>query len=391
MPGPLDCSIIIEMNSQKDYWNKQHIKYSATDWIDKPTLFAQQVIDYFPKDGRILELGAGQGQDTRFFASRGFTVTATDFSEQALDFSRNKLPVDLTSKVEFQQIDLTSLLQFPQATFDIIYSHLALHYFSKERTKELFDEIYTILKPGGIFAILTNTIEDPEIAELTKVDDDYYENVQGLKKRYFSVETLGALTKKYDPIILDSRGETHKDKIGSLIRFVGKKPAEKPVVAVSAIIERVHKGEKEILIQTRHKPEREPEYTGTFELTQGKIDPYENVFDALKREVFEETGLKVTKVFPEIKTQVFSPHNDASFGFMPYFCIQQLKSVHGRPWIGFVFLCEVEDKEPIPQQTEVSAIAWMKKDDLKDLFKKEPKKFFTYNMGALSYYFQNNE
>ena len=35
---------------------------------------------------------------------------------------------------------------------------------------------------------------------------------------------------------------------------------------VSAIIEREHNGEKEILVQTRWKPERDPLYSGTLEI-----------------------------------------------------------------------------------------------------------------------------
>ena len=38
------------------------------------------------------------------------------------------------------------------------------------------------------------------------------------------------------------------------------------VPIVSAIIEREHNGEKEILVQTRWKPERDPLYSGTLEI-----------------------------------------------------------------------------------------------------------------------------
>jgi hypothetical protein len=61
---------------------------------------------------------------------------------------------------------------------------------------------------------------------------------------------------------------------------------------VSAIIEREHNGEKEILVQTRWKPERDPLYSGTLEIPAGGMHVYENVYDAVKREVLEETGLR---------------------------------------------------------------------------------------------------
>ncbi|MEO6509187.1 MAG: NUDIX domain-containing protein [Patescibacteria group bacterium] len=156
-----------------------------------------------------------------------------------------------------------------------------------------------------------------------------------------------------------------------------------PVVA--ALIERVHNGEVEILIQTRWKPERDPKYSGTFEIPVGWLDEYENVYDGLKREVFEETGMKIIKITPDIKTKMHSPNDDKAFAFMPFCCFQQLKD--GKPWIGFLFLCEVEDKEPIAQVSEVKDIRWIKKSELKELFQSNPEKIFTLELGALDYYF----
>ena len=46
---------------------------------------------------------------------------------------------------------------------------------------------------------------------------------------------------------------------------------------VSAIIEREHNGEKEILVHTRWKPERDPLYSGTLEIPAGGMHVYENV------------------------------------------------------------------------------------------------------------------
>jgi 8-oxo-dGTP pyrophosphatase MutT (NUDIX family) len=72
---------------------------------------------------------------------------------------------------------------------------------------------------------------------------------------------------------------------------------------VSAIIEREHGGEKEILVQTRWKPERDPLYSGTLEIPAGGMHVYENVYDAVKREVLEETGLRVTSFYPVVSLQ----------------------------------------------------------------------------------------
>lgn len=70
------------------------------------------------------------------------------------------------------------------------------------------------------------------------------------------------------------------------------------VPCVAAIIEKIINNEKYILIQTRQK-EDGAETNGMLEIPAGKIREYENIFEALKREVKEETGLTITKILGE--------------------------------------------------------------------------------------------
>ncbi len=160
------------------------------------------------------------------------------------------------------------------------------------------------------------------------------------------------------------------------------------IPVVSAIIERNINNNKEILIQTRWKPKSDPKYSWTFEIPAWWIDRYENVYDALKREVFEETWLTVSVIKPNIKTEFFTPNNDSSFAFVPFCCQQQL--LWWKPWIGFVFLCEVLDWEIVPQEAETKDVHWIWINELKKIVKETPEKIFTLQLGALNYYLQNN-
>jgi 8-oxo-dGTP pyrophosphatase MutT (NUDIX family) len=156
------------------------------------------------------------------------------------------------------------------------------------------------------------------------------------------------------------------------------------VAIVSAIIEREHDGEKEILVQTRWKPDRDPLYSGTLEIPAGGIHTYENVYDAVKREVFEETGLRVTSFYPDRRTEIYAPKDDDCFAFVPFCCQQQLKG--GLPRVGFVFLCQVEDAEPVPRHEEVRDIRWIKVPELRQIFEATPERIFTLQLGVLDYY-----
>ena len=157
---------------------------------------------------------------------------------------------------------------------------------------------------------------------------------------------------------------------------------------VSAIIEREHNGEKEILVQTRWKPERDPLYSGTLEIPAGGMHVYENVYDAVKREVLEETELGVTSFYPDIRTKTYAPKDDDCFAFVPFCCQQQLKG--GLPRVGFVFLCQVEDAEPVPQHDEVRDIRWIKVSELRKMFEETPEQIFTLQLGVLEYYLRHD-
>lgn len=159
---------------------------------------------------------------------------------------------------------------------------------------------------------------------------------------------------------------------------------------VGGIIERRHKGRLQLLLQTRWKPARDSVYSGTLEFTAGVMDvAHESVYETLRREVKEEVGLTLKRVIDDSQTRKFSPRDDEAFAFRPFCCTQQLKN--GKPWVGFVFRCEVDDDEPVAQAEEVRDPVWMDASDVKKLFESNPEKFFTLELPAWEYYFNEVE
>ena len=57
--------------------------------------------------------------------------------------------------------------------------------------------------------------------------------------------------------------------------------------------------------------------------------------------------------------------------------------------MGFVFLCQVEDTEPVSQHDEVRDIQWMKVTELRRIFEETPERIFTLQLGVLEYYLQH--
>lgn len=376
-------------------WENLHKHYSKQDWIEKPNIFADEALEYFPKEGFVLCLGDGQGQDGRYFASKGYKILSTDISETALESNSKKTTEQGLNNMLVEKLDLRERFPYPEATFDVVYAHLSLHYFTEEVTSQILNEIKRVLKRGGILAIFVNSVSDPEFNTGKKVEQELFE-IGGMTKRFFSKYSMDYFARDFQVILLDDRGRTYKDEakgVHNLVRFIGKNyPRRVGNIAlpfVSAIVEREKDGETEVLVQTRWRPQAEWNYHGTIEIPAGVLDKgFEDVTEAVKREVKEETGLNVTEIVGFEKTKIHSPNNDASYAFRPFACSQQLKG--GLPWVGFAFICRVEEGETKYQEDETRNVRWIKKSELRKEFEKSPEKFFTLHLGTLEMYFSTS-
>ncbi|OGM13720.1 hypothetical protein A3A76_02490 [Candidatus Woesebacteria bacterium RIFCSPLOWO2_01_FULL_39_23] len=207
----------------KDFWDGWWKKYEQEDWDDNPSLFAQFAISYFPKEGIILELGAGLGKDSRYFAHQGYKVTSSDFSDSALEISKweanaQKLLID------FQNIDIRHPLPFKNEAFNVVYAHAVLHYFSHTITDQIFREIHRVLKDGGIFATLLKSKEDPEVLKSLKLHENFYQTPQGLVERFFSLDEIqNEVNGLFNPTVMDASEQMHETENATFIRFIGLK------------------------------------------------------------------------------------------------------------------------------------------------------------------------
>ncbi len=204
-------------------WERRYLNYKSRAPEEKPSLFASEVVRYFPRWGRVLELGAGYGQDSRFFAERGYDVISTDFADSALRLHAAVTPQALMSRVTVVKLDMCSNLPFLNACFNVVYAHLSLHYFDGPTTLAIIGEVKRVLKAGGIFAFLANSTSDPEYGTGPRIEQDFF-RIGTVSKRYFSVDTAKQFVTCFETILLDDFGEDHRKSatgIHNLIRFVG--------------------------------------------------------------------------------------------------------------------------------------------------------------------------
>lgn len=162
-----------------------------------------------------------------------------------------------------------------------------------------------------------------------------------------------------------------------------------PRAVVSAILQKKVKGKTFIYLQERWKPKVCPVYSGLWEIPAGCVDSYENVYDALKREVKEECGLDIVRVINDFQSKIYQPNKiDRSFVFKPLICQEVLSTDKGLPWIGFVFLCEVKGKIKIDKK-EARRPRWVSLVELKKMVTDKPRTFFPLQLPVLKYYLDN--
>lgn len=106
-------------------------------------------VDKYLKPGdRILEIGAGTGAYSLYYAKKGFQVDAVELVQTNVDVMKSKITLDMNiNAIQGNALDLS---MYNDNTFDVTLSLGPLyHLFKPEETKKAIDEAIRVTKPGG--------------------------------------------------------------------------------------------------------------------------------------------------------------------------------------------------------------------------------------------------
>lgn len=103
---------------------------------------------------RVLDLGSGDGRLLNLvkLARPGITSVASDFSDEMLTRLRARFADD--SSVTIFPHDMNDPLPSAWGTFDAVVSSFAIHHLSHARKRTLYEEVYQLLAPAGVFCNL---------------------------------------------------------------------------------------------------------------------------------------------------------------------------------------------------------------------------------------------
>jgi|TARA_R110002012_G_scaffold273585_1_gene459542 ubiquinone/menaquinone biosynthesis C-methylase UbiE len=127
---------------------------------------------YVPlKDAAILDWGCGPGRIIRHLPDvigNGCSYYGTDYNEKSIDWCTENLP-----EIHFNKNELTASLPYEDNFFEALYGVSIFTHLSEAMHHAWFDELYRVLKPGGV--MLLTTQGDVYKAKLNKTERQQYE------------------------------------------------------------------------------------------------------------------------------------------------------------------------------------------------------------------------
>ncbi len=96
----------------------------------------------------VLDLCCGSGQATKFLVKFSNNVTGLDVSLVSLERAQTNVPE--ASYVEAAAEEMP----FPDNHFDLVHTSVALHEMKPSQLQTIINEVYRVLKPGGVFALV---------------------------------------------------------------------------------------------------------------------------------------------------------------------------------------------------------------------------------------------
>ncbi|MGK7878163.1 MAG: class I SAM-dependent methyltransferase [Xenococcaceae cyanobacterium] len=99
-------------------------------------------------DTKVLDLCCGAGQTTRFLVQSSHQVTGLDASPVALQRAAQNVP-----QAKYVE-GLAQKMPLADNQFDLVHTSVALHEMNSEELGQILKEVYRILKPGGVFALV---------------------------------------------------------------------------------------------------------------------------------------------------------------------------------------------------------------------------------------------
>jgi len=159
--------------------------YDKNPFGIKPLPAVEKILNYM-QSGTVLDLGASDGRNSLFLASKGFRVTAVDISPIAIEKIRERAKTErLTLETQ-----IADIMQFEFTnSYNLILCTFVLHHLSRDRALELIKKIKQYTEIGGLNIIAAFT-KNGDFYRIDPQTPELYLNENELKDIYSDWEVL---------------------------------------------------------------------------------------------------------------------------------------------------------------------------------------------------------
>ena len=193
------------LNQQSQHWEKNFSNKPEMFGLE-PSIAAKQSLELFKEKNikNIIELGAGLGRDTIFFAQNSIKVKALDYSPSAIKIINERASKKgLLNYVSTKVFDIRKKLPLKDNSVEVCFSHmLYCMALSTEEIKNLNNEICRVLQPNGINIYTVRHIEDGDYKNGIHIGENLYEN-DGFIVHFFSEEKIKDLSEGFNIIEIE--------------------------------------------------------------------------------------------------------------------------------------------------------------------------------------------
>jgi ubiquinone/menaquinone biosynthesis C-methylase UbiE len=167
---------------------------------------------------KILDLGCGTGKHSIFLAREGFEVYATDMSRTGIDIAKKKAKSLGLRNIHFKQHDMMRV-PFERNFFDAAICIWTIYHGTLDSIQETINEIYRVLKPGGIVLTDFLTVKDRtyglgrEIEKNTFLGEKKAE--EDVLHHYSTKEELVQLFSAFGQLQIKESSDSYTDETGT--------------------------------------------------------------------------------------------------------------------------------------------------------------------------------
>ena len=197
------------LNLQSQHW-ESNFSSKPEMFGFEPSYSAKKALETFKKNNitNIIELGAGLGRDTIFFAQNGIYVHAIDYSLSATNIIKKRSKDNnLEALIRVENSDIRKKLNCDNENFQACYSHMLFCMaLTNQDLKDLNQEIFRVLKKEGFNIYTVRNHMDGDFKKGTHRGEDMYE-MNGFIVHYFSENKIKSLLNGFINISIENFDE----------------------------------------------------------------------------------------------------------------------------------------------------------------------------------------